>query len=112
MIKDNLGESVIGLDDKLAAGLVYADTVGDPSLAEKLRALGARELPDSPTQTLARDLLQPCRGGPERARFVSGDPASGDRRTGIVRLGSADAAPALELLPSERLRASGELVGQ
>ena len=54
MIKDNLGESVIGLDEKLAAGLLYADTVGNRSLAEELRALGARELPDSPTQTLAR----------------------------------------------------------
>ena len=54
MIKDNLGESVIGLDNKLAAGLIYAYTVGNPSLAQELRSLGARELPDSPTQTLAR----------------------------------------------------------
>ena len=54
MIKDNLGESVIGRDDKLAAGLIYARTIDDPSLAEELRALGARELPDSPTQVLAR----------------------------------------------------------
>jgi hypothetical protein len=53
MIEENLGESVIGLDDKLAAGLIYAHTVGDPSLAQELRALGAGELPDSPTQTLA-----------------------------------------------------------
>jgi len=54
MIKDNLGESVIGRDNKLAAGLIYARTIGNPSLAEELRALGARELPDSPTQILAR----------------------------------------------------------
>lgn len=54
MIKDNLGESVIGLDEKLAAGLIYAQTVGDPALADELRTLGARELPDSPTQALAR----------------------------------------------------------
>lgn len=54
MIKDNLSESVIGLDHKLAAGLIYAQTIGNPALAEDLRALGARELPDSPTQTLAR----------------------------------------------------------
>jgi hypothetical protein len=55
MIRENLGgESVIGLDNKLAAGLIYAHTVGNPSLAEELRALGARELSDSPTQTLAR----------------------------------------------------------
>ena len=56
MIEENLSrsESVIGLDDKLAAGLIYADTIGNPSLAQELRALGARGLPDSPTQTLAR----------------------------------------------------------
>lgn len=54
MIKDNLSESVIGLDHKLAAGLIYAQTIGNPSLAEELHALGAREVPDSPTQTLAR----------------------------------------------------------
>ncbi len=45
---------MIGLDDKLAAGLIYANTVGNPSLARELRELGAVELPDSPTQTLAR----------------------------------------------------------
>jgi len=54
MIKDNLGESVIGRDNKLAAGLIYAQTVGNPSLADELRALGAAELPDSPVQILAR----------------------------------------------------------
>ena len=54
MIKDNFTESVIGLDDKLAAGLIYARTVGNPALAGELRSLGARELPDSPTQSLAR----------------------------------------------------------
>jgi alkylhydroperoxidase family enzyme len=54
MIEENLGESVIGLDNKLAAGLIYAHTIGNPPLAQELRALGARELPDSPTQTLAR----------------------------------------------------------
>ena len=54
MIKDNFAESVIGLDDKLAAGLIYAHTIGNISMAEELRALGAREMPDSPTQTLAR----------------------------------------------------------
>jgi len=110
MIKENLGESVIGLDDKLAAGLIYAHTVGNPSLVQELHALGARELPDSPTQTLARDLVQPGRGGPERARVFSGDPAGGDRRTGDVRRGSADAAPALELLPGDRFRVPEECV--
>src|SRR6185295_10124403 len=44
MIMENLAEgmdSVIGRDDKLAAGLIYARTVGDPALAEELRTLGA-----------------------------------------------------------------------
>ena len=45
---------MIGRDNKLAAGLIYAVTVGNPALAEELRLLGARELPDSPMQTLAR----------------------------------------------------------
>ena len=55
MIEENLGEdSVIGLEDKLAAGLIYAHTVDNPSLVQELRPLGACELPDSPTQTLAR----------------------------------------------------------
>jgi AhpD family alkylhydroperoxidase len=57
MIKENLAEgmdSLIGRDEKLAAGLIYARTVGNPALAEELRALGARELPDSPAQILAR----------------------------------------------------------
>ena len=54
MIKDNLGESVIGHDEKLSAGLVYASTVGSASLAKELRAAGAKELPDSPAQVLAR----------------------------------------------------------
>ncbi len=59
----------------------------------------------------ARDLVQPGRGGSERARVLSGDPAGGDRRTGDVRLGTADAAPALELLPGDRHRAPRERVG-
>lgn len=54
MIQENLGESVIGRENKLAAGLVYADAVQDAPLAAELRALGAKDLPDSPTQTLAR----------------------------------------------------------
>jgi hypothetical protein len=54
MIKDNLAESVIGRDEKLAAGLIYARTVGNPSLAGEMQALGAKELPGSPAQALAR----------------------------------------------------------
>ena len=87
MIKDNLGESVIGRDNKLAAGLIYARTVGNSSLAEDLRALGAKELPDSPVQILARaispspaavdpSVLESCRSIPpagivELVTFVS-----------------------------------------
>jgi hypothetical protein len=54
MIRDNLGDCIIGRDHKLAAGLVYAATVENRELAEDLRALGAKELRDSPTQILAR----------------------------------------------------------
>ncbi|HKV08407.1 MAG TPA: hypothetical protein VJ725_09730 [Thermoanaerobaculia bacterium] len=87
MIKDNLGESVIGRDNKLAAGLIYARTVGNAALAEELRALGAKELPDSPVQILARaispspaavdpSVLESCRSIPpagivELVTFVS-----------------------------------------
>ncbi|MDP9428942.1 MAG: hypothetical protein M3Q47_08740 [Actinomycetota bacterium] len=53
MIKENCGESVIGRDDKLAAGLTYGRTVGDAALVEDLCALGATGLPDSPVQRLA-----------------------------------------------------------
>ena len=54
MIKDNLDESIIGRDNKLAAGLIFARTVGNPALEGELRSLGATDLPDSPTQILAR----------------------------------------------------------
>src|SRR5579863_9008607 len=53
MIKDNFGASVIGLDHKLAAGLIFADTVGNAALAGELRALGAKPLADAPSQRLA-----------------------------------------------------------
>lgn len=73
MIKENLGDGVIGRENKLAAGLVYASTVKDAPLAGELRALGAKDLPDSPTQILARAIspspaavdaavLESCRG--------------------------------------------------
>lgn len=54
MIRDSLSETVIGRDEKLAAGLIYAETVGNYALAEELRALGATGLSDSPAQVLAR----------------------------------------------------------
>jgi hypothetical protein len=54
MIKEDLGESIIGHDQKLAAGLTYAKTVDNPALEREIRALGGTELPDSPSQTLAR----------------------------------------------------------
>ncbi len=55
MIRDNLGESIIGRDQKLSAGLIYARTVENPALETELTvALGARELPESPTLILAR----------------------------------------------------------
>jgi alkylhydroperoxidase family enzyme len=53
MIKDNFGDGVIGLDRKLAAGLIFADTVGNAALADELRALGAKPNDDAPSQRLA-----------------------------------------------------------
>jgi alkylhydroperoxidase family enzyme len=56
MIKDNFGRTPGGADhdEKLACGLIYARTVEDGPLADELRALGATERPDSPSQVLAR----------------------------------------------------------
>jgi hypothetical protein len=74
-------------------------TVADRAAVRVARARreGAARLAD--TDSGARDLTQSGRGGPERARVLPGHPASGNRRAGDVRLGDADAAPALELLP-------------
>lgn len=54
MIRDTLAETVVGRDEKLAAGLIYAQEVGSTRLQADLLALGARELPDSPALALAR----------------------------------------------------------
>ncbi len=54
MIRDNLADTVIGKAEKLAAGLVYAEVVADPALAETMRSLGAKPVADSPVQRLAR----------------------------------------------------------
>lgn len=54
MIKLNFEASLIGREEKLAAGLIFARTAGNESLADDLRAVGARDLPDSPTLILAR----------------------------------------------------------
>lgn len=73
MIRDNLSETVVGRDEKLAVGLPYASVVQDAPLDAELRALGATERPDSPLEPLARaiapspaavdaDVLASCRG--------------------------------------------------
>ena len=54
MIRDTLAETVVGRDEKLAAGLIYAQEVQSARLEADLRALGAKELPESPVLTLAR----------------------------------------------------------
>lgn len=54
MIKDNLTNTVIGMENKLGAGLIYAETVANPALAQELHALGAKDLPESPIKDLAR----------------------------------------------------------
>jgi alkylhydroperoxidase family enzyme len=84
MIKDNFGDSVIGRDEKLSAGLIYADTVGSASLADALRSLGAPELPDSPVSRLAR--------------AISPSPAQVDQ--GVLESSRALAPPAIVELVS------------
>lgn len=54
MIRDTLAETVVGRGEKLAAGLVYAQEVHSARLEADLRALGAKELPESPVLALAR----------------------------------------------------------
>jgi alkylhydroperoxidase family enzyme len=54
MIRENLGETMIGRDEKLAAGLIYAQLVRSGGLEAELRALGAKEAPESPVLALAR----------------------------------------------------------
>ena len=54
MIRDTLGDTVVGRHEKLAAGLIYAHEVGSTHLQADLVALGAHELPDSPVLALAR----------------------------------------------------------
>lgn len=48
------GETVIGRDEKLGAGVIYADTVGNERLGQALRAMGGRELADTPVRALAK----------------------------------------------------------
>lgn len=73
MIKDNFGESVVGLDAKLAAGAIFADTVGNAALAAELHALGAKPARDAWIERLAtaiapsparvdRAVVEACRG--------------------------------------------------
>lgn len=54
MIRDNFTRSVVGKEEKLAAGVVYAETVQNDSLARQLRKAGARPVDDSTVQRLAR----------------------------------------------------------
>ena len=54
MIVENFAEGVIRRDEKLAAGLIYAQTVGNAGLEAELRGLGAHEVASSPIQVLAQ----------------------------------------------------------
>jgi alkylhydroperoxidase family enzyme len=66
MIRDNFCESVVGREVKLAAGLIYAEAVHHGSLAEQLRAAGARPFAESGVESAAHVL----------ARAVSPSPAA------------------------------------
>jgi hypothetical protein len=54
MIRDNFCQSVVGREVKLAAGLLHAEAVHDASLAEQLRAAGAKPCAESAVHVLAR----------------------------------------------------------
>jgi alkylhydroperoxidase family enzyme len=56
MIRDNFYESAVGRDKKLAAGLIFAEAIGNDALANGLRATGAKPTDDERIQTLARAL--------------------------------------------------------
>jgi hypothetical protein len=70
MIRENLSETVVGHAEKLAAGLIYARTVQDDGLCAELYTLGARKLPDSPLQSLAR-AISPSPAQVDRALLES-----------------------------------------
>jgi hypothetical protein len=79
MIRDNFAETVVGREQKLSAGLIYAAVVQNRALAEDLRAAGAVEGDhNSPVQRLAaavspspaavdEDLVLSCRDLPPAA---------------------------------------------
>src|SRR5262249_18440694 len=54
MLRDQFADTVLGLDRKLAAGLISAETAGAPSIADWLRAIGARPHTDAAVEVLAR----------------------------------------------------------
>jgi hypothetical protein len=56
MIRDNYYESAVGRDKKLAAGLIFAEAIGNDAIADGLRATGAKPTDDARIQTLARAL--------------------------------------------------------
>jgi hypothetical protein len=54
MVRDNFCDSVVGRAEKLSAGLIYAETVRNDSLAQLLRTAGATRVAESSVQALAR----------------------------------------------------------
>jgi alkylhydroperoxidase family enzyme len=78
MVRDNFGESVVGREVKLSAGLVYADAVQSASLTHQLEVAGAKSGARSVVHLLARAvspspaavddrLIQSCRELPPAA---------------------------------------------
>jgi hypothetical protein len=54
MVRDNFCESVVGREEKLSAGLIYAEAIQNDSLAQQLRRAGATKVAESSVQALAR----------------------------------------------------------
>jgi alkylhydroperoxidase family enzyme len=56
IIRDHFCESAIGRDKKLGAGLIYVEAIGNGSVADALRAAGAKPTDDARVASLARAL--------------------------------------------------------
>jgi hypothetical protein len=56
MIRDTLYESAVGREKKLAAGLIFAEEIGNGAIVDAMRAIGAKPTDDAAIQKLARAL--------------------------------------------------------
>lgn len=111
MLRDNLDPetTVIGLDEKVRAGIVFAEVVGDPALADDVRALAARHGPNPSDLDRAADFARtgtlPLTNDPSSrallalARAVSPSPAQVTEETlSTCRAANLSSAAIVELV--------------